>query len=118
MEIENRLFRRRRSENSIDAGSLEKITGFELEKGLDVTSLVKRYKNLGFQASQLGRAAELLERMKKEEASIFLSCSANIISSGLREIVAQLVKLKLVKGIVATTAFVEEDVIKTLSPFL
>ncbi|MCD6139777.1 MAG: deoxyhypusine synthase, partial [Thermococcus sp.] len=53
-----------------------------------------------------------------EEVRVFLGYTSNIISSGLREIIAYLVKHKKVDVIVTTAGGVEEDFIKALKPFL
>ncbi len=55
--------------------------------------------------------------MRAEKCEIFLSMTSNMISSGLREIVAQLVKEKTVKAIITTTGAIEEDVMKSMKPF-
>ncbi|MFH1786108.1 MAG: deoxyhypusine synthase family protein, partial [archaeon] len=105
----------KKSSGSIDIASLDKIKGF------DPTLLggyASRFKRLGFQASELGRACELVDEIKKEKCAIFLTCTSNMVSSGLREIIAQLCEKKLITAIVTTTGAIEEDVIKTMSPFL
>jgi deoxyhypusine synthase len=98
------------------------------------------YKNMGFQAANLGKAIEIINKMlswrlsdepinekddeetrdetyrKNTKTTIFLGYTSNLISSGLRETIKFLVKNKLVDCIVTTAGGVEEDFIKCLAP--
>ncbi len=115
--MDNQSFKRKKESKTIDVKELEKIKGFKLDKTLTALELLKNYKNLGFQASNIAKASELIQKMKKENVDIFLTATSNMVSSGLREIIAQLVKNKLVKAIITTTGFIEEDIIKAKNPF-
>jgi len=97
---------------------MEEIKGIKIEKGLNVQDLVKNMNNFGFQATQVSRAASLIKKMKKEKATIFLSITSNMVSSGLREVIAHLVKNKLVDAIITSVGSIEEDFMKTKKPFL
>ncbi|MBU2101090.1 deoxyhypusine synthase [Candidatus Micrarchaeota archaeon] len=83
-----------------------------------ITELVNSMKSIGFQASHLGKAAEVLREMKKEKATIFLSFTSNMVSSGLRELFAFMVKHKMVDAIITSVGSIEEDLMKTEKPFL
>ncbi|MBI5065887.1 deoxyhypusine synthase [Candidatus Woesearchaeota archaeon] len=115
--MENISFKRKKEQKTIDVNNLEKIQGFKLDKNVSALELLKNYKTLGFQASHVAKAAELIQKMKKEKVDIYLTATSNMMSSGLREIIAQLVKHKLVKAIITTTGFIEEDVMKTKKDF-
>ncbi|MBS3062968.1 MAG: deoxyhypusine synthase [Candidatus Diapherotrites archaeon] len=117
MTQKNPSFRRRKASKSIDLQQLPPVQGFALDKNLSVRQLLGHYSSLGFQASNLGRAVELVQRMKKDQAAVFLSLTSNMVSSGLREIIAQLVRHKLVAAIVTSTGAIEEDCIKSRHPF-
>ena len=97
---------------------MKQIKGIKLNKNTKVTELVKGMENIGFQATQLSRAVKVIEKMKKENAVIFLSLTSNMVSSGLREIIAQLIKNKFVDAVITSTGSIEEDLIKTEKPFL
>lgn len=115
--MDNKSFRRTKEANNIDINKLEKIKGFKIDKNTKLSELPALYKNLGLQGSNVGIAFDLLKKMKDEKVAIFLSCTSNMISSGLREIIAQLVKNKAVKAIVTTTGAVEEDIMKCKDNF-
>ena len=52
------------------------------------------------------------------EITVFMGYTSNIVSSGLREIIAHLAKFKKMDVIVTTAGGVEEDFIKCLKPFV
>ena len=115
--MDNKSFRRTKEANNIDVNKLEKIKGFKIDKNIKLSEIPNLYKTLGLQGSNVGIAFDLLKKMKDENVAIFLSCTSNMISSGLREIIAQLVKNKAVKAIITTTGAVEEDIMKCKANF-
>ena len=92
--------------------------GIKLDKKTKITDLVSGMGNIGFQATQLSKAVKTIQRMKKDKAVIFLSFTSNMVSSGLREIIAQLIKNKFVDAVITSVGSIEEDLIKTEKPFL
>ena len=115
--MDNKSFRRTKETDSIKINNLEKIKGFKIDKNIKLSEIPALYKTLGLQGSNVGIAFDLLKKMKDEKVAIFLSCTSNMISSGLREIIAQLVKNKAVKAIITTTGAVEEDIMKCKDNF-
>lgn len=115
--MKNPSFKRKRQDASIDVRKLGRIKGFSLDPSMHVRELLAHYKSIGFQASHLGLASEIIHTMKKKKSTIFLACTSNMASSGLREIIAQLVKEKLIAAIITTTGFIEEDFMKSSAPF-
>jgi len=104
--------------------SMEKfpiIEGYNFEGSFDFRKFIENYQNMGFQGSNLGMAFKIFNKMieekKKNKLGLWLSFTGNMISSGNREIIAYLVKNKLVDGITTTAASLEEDVIKCIKPF-
>lgn len=94
------------------------IHGPDFNKEQDIQSLIESYKGMGFQASNLYGAVELIKEMRKNHATIYLAYTSGIISSGLRDIVRFLVEKKFVDVLVTTTGGIEEDLIKCLKPFV
>ncbi|MDE1870750.1 MAG: deoxyhypusine synthase [Candidatus Micrarchaeota archaeon] len=95
-----------------------KIRGYDFEKGFDAAGFFESYKDTGFQATNLGKAIDLLKRMQKDKAIIFLGFTSNVSTSGLRDILTYLVKGRKVHFLVTTTGGLEEDIIKTHGSFL
>lgn len=94
------------------------ISGHEFSNNPTLKDFVGRYESVGFQASHLGRAIKIARKMRDEKVTIFLGYTSNMISSGVRESILHLVKNKMVHVLVTTAGGVEEDIIKTLKPFV
>jgi len=107
--------------NYMSMDRFPKIEGYDFEGKFEFRKFIDSYQGMGFQGSNLGIAFDILSRMidekKKGKLKIWMSFTGNMISSGNREIIAFLVKNKLVDGIVTTAASIEEDVIKCIKPF-
>ena len=114
---------------------------YSKDNALDMraSDLVKAMKNMGFQATSLGRACEIIDAMRSwrgkhiseleehnrkghfdengyQRATIFIGYTSNLISSGLRETLRFLVQHKMVDAVVTTAGGIEEDFIKCLAP--
>jgi len=94
------------------------IKGFEIRKGEKVSDLVKSMKNMGLQATNVANAVEIIKEMEKNKTTIFLTFTSNMISSGLRELFAQLCREKKIHVIITTVGSIEEDFMKSDKPFL
>jgi deoxyhypusine synthase len=94
------------------------IKGYDFENGIDFDRLMESFKYTGVQATNLGMGIEIVKQMIDGKAVIFLSCTSNIISSGLREVVRFLVKHRHVHALSISAGGVEEDIIKCLKPFV
>lgn len=90
---------------------------------ITISSLISGMGNMGFQASNLSRAVQIIDKMRSyrcpetgKKATIFLGYTSNLISSGLRSTLRYLVEHKHVSAIVTTAGGIEEDLIKCLAP--
>ena len=59
------------------------IHGPDFNKELSLQEIINSYKGIGFQASNLSKAIELIKKMREEKCTIFLAYTSGIISSGL-----------------------------------
>jgi deoxyhypusine synthase len=91
---------------------MEYIQDFKWTKGMTVKDLVDSYHNLGYQSSELKKAADVIVKMKKDSAKIFLTFTSNMVTSGLRGFFSQLIKNKIANVIVTTVGGIEEDIMK------
>ena len=105
-------------EKNINIDHFPHIQGYDFNSKFDLGKFLKAYSTTGFQASKLGEAIEIVKAMRREKAIIFLSYTSNMVSSGVREIIRYLVEHKLVDVLVSTAGGIEEDLIKTLKPFV
>lgn len=94
------------------------IEGTDFESANTLEAITRSLASTGFQASNLGRAIELVRQLVSRRNPVYLSFTGNIISSGLREVVAFLAKHRYVSAIVTTASGIEEDAIKAIGPFL
>lgn len=86
------------------------IKDIELKEGMTVNELVTQlYEAGGFTAKHVGQAVDILEEMIKEKATIFLSFPAAIIATGVRGVIKELVKRKLVDVIITTCGTLDHD---------
>ncbi|MBN2566925.1 deoxyhypusine synthase [Candidatus Woesearchaeota archaeon] len=93
------------------------VEGIRIEPGMKAADLAERYGAVGFQASRVGEAVRLIRRMKQDKALVILTFTSNMVSSGLRELFAQLAKERFVDLIITGIGSVEEDLMKTRAPF-
>jgi len=95
-----------------------KIEGYDFNQGVSYPELVNSFSTTGFQASHLSRAIEIVNKMISENATVYLSFTSNMVSSGLRDIFRYLIENKKVNYVVTTGGGIEEDIIKCLGDFI
>ena len=102
---------------SIDLTNLPSVTGFDFNPDFDFKKLLESYATTGFQATNLGRAISIVKQMRKDNATIFLSYTSNMVSSGLRDIIRWLVEHKKINYLITTAGGIEEDILKVSGDF-
>lgn len=90
------------------------VSGPDFSNGATLRSFIKSYGSIGFQAANIELAINEIDRMRGTK--VFLGCTSNIISSGLRDTVAHLARHRHVDVMVISGGGIEEDIIKTLLP--
>lgn len=100
-----------------DLSTLKDIKGHDYEQALDIAKLIDGYAGMGFQGSNLAKAIDVINIMRREQAFIFFGCTSNMVSCGLRESITYLAKHKLVHCIVTATGGIDEDLLKCWGPF-
>ncbi len=78
-----------------------------------IRELTENMGSTGFQATHIKEAIELIKRMKEENATIFLSFTSNLMATGLRSIIAGMVKKGYVDVIITTGGSLDHDFIRT-----
>ena len=69
----NISFKRKATDNSIDVRKLRVIRGFPLNKDAKIAEFLENYKSIGFQASHIGKAVNIIKAIKKRKCCI-ISC--------------------------------------------
>jgi len=90
------------------------VKDLKWEKGMQVNELVKQMGSCGFQGIELKKAADVVIKMKKSGAKIYLTYTSNMVTSGLRGFFAQMIKLGMVDVIVTTVGGIEEDIMRAI----
>ncbi|KAF9534896.1 Deoxyhypusine synthase [Crepidotus variabilis] len=114
------------------------VEGPNFDQPQTLNSFLQSYERIGFQANSLGKAINIVNKMRKWRLSdepvteaeseeyqdpevrsntrcnIFLGYTSNLISSGLREVILYLTKHRHITAIVTTAGGIEEDFIKCL----
>ena len=93
------------------------IKGYDFNRGIDYEKIIDSYLSTGFQASHFAKAIEIIDKMIKEKVTIFLGCSSNLVTSGIRDIIRYLAEHKKIDVFVTTAGGIEEDIIKCLGDF-
>lgn len=127
---------------SSDAPTTPVVKGYNIPDSFEINyqQLLNSYLFSGFQATNLGLAFNQINEMlhfqlseidpenppkmygfpsyqnkgKTRHCKIFLGCTSNLISSGMRELIKFIVKYHLIDVLVITAGGVEEDLIKCL----
>ena len=93
------------------------VRGYDFRGEFDFADLLASYETTGFQASHVTEAIDLIQQMREADAKIYLTLTSNIVSSGLRETVAAMVREGLVDVLITTSGSITEDIIKAERPF-
>lgn len=93
------------------------VRGYDFRGEFDFGALLDSYATTGFQATAVAEAIDLIETMQAADATVYLTLTSNIVSSGLREVVAAMIREELVDVVVTTSGSITEDIIKTAKPF-
>ncbi len=94
---------------------LKPIRHIKIEKGIRASELVSRMKEIGFNASHLGEASEILdEAIKDRECNVFFGMAGALVPGGMREIIIDMLDKKLVNVFVTTGANLTHDLIEAL----
>lgn len=105
-------------EKCINLDHLPHIKGYDFNEKFDFDKFLKSYSSTGFQATKLSEAIQIIKAMIREKSTIFLAYTSNIVSSGIRDVIRYLVEHKFVHALITTAGGIEEDVIKSIKPFV
>ncbi|MGQ9759023.1 MAG: deoxyhypusine synthase [Candidatus Methanomethylicaceae archaeon] len=92
----------------------EKIQDLFIDKEERVSDLVGHFRKMGgFMAPRLSKAVEVLKEMSSYGATGFLSFTGNVISTGLRGVLAQMIKSGLFHAVVTTCGALDHDIARS-----
>jgi deoxyhypusine synthase len=79
---------------------------------------VEALSGCGFQATNIGVAAGIIGKMKKEGATVFLTFTSNMVASGLRGLFTELCRRKFVDAIITAGGSLDHDLIRCEKDYL
>ncbi len=91
------------------------VKDVKVKEGMKIRDLIKIYEDIhGFTAADLVRAVKILiEGIKKADLK-FLAFTGNLVATGLRGIIAQLIDCKFFNVIITTCGTVDHDIARSL----
>ncbi len=94
-----------------DPGKAKPVKDIALEKSMKVSELIEQFSSTGgFTAKKLADAVDIVEEMVRDEkTTVFLSYPAAIISTGVRGVVKELARRKLVDVMITTCGTLDHD---------
>ncbi|BBL45775.1 deoxyhypusine synthase [Nanobdella aerobiophila] len=98
---------------------MEPIKDLKIKKDIKVSELLEQFKNIGgFQAQELYRGYEALKDMFNDKEVIkILSFPADIISTGIRGLIRDIIKNKLFDIIITTTGTLDHDIARLVNDY-
>lgn len=95
---------------------LEPVKHIKINGKLTVDQLIRQFKNSGsFGAGRLSTACDIYERMVRDEkCTIFLALAGAVVPAGMRSLVADLIRERLVDVVVSTGANMVHDTIEAV----
>jgi len=99
--------------------SLRKVTDISIDSLMSISDLVKGYgKAGGFTARYISEAHEILVKsLKNKDTRVFLSFTADIIATGLRGIIRDMIKLNWIDIIITTCGSWDHDIARTFKDY-
>jgi len=93
----------------------EEVADYSISEVRNVHDLVSRLaRSGGFQAREVGRSLRILtEMMKDPDCTRFLSFTANIVSTGLRGVLADVIRERMVDVVVTTGGTADHDIARS-----
>lgn len=86
------------------------VEDLNLKKGITLYELLKQFKDSGgFTAKKISVALDILNEMKSEDTTVFLSFPACIVATGTRGVIKEMVKEKIVDVIITTCGTLDHD---------
>jgi len=84
----------------------------KIDTGSKVSDLVGSFKNSSIQARNIYKCANVFKKMlqDKKQTTVYLGLAGPLIAAGLRDIIRNMIKLKMVDIVVSTGAIIYQDI--------
>ena len=93
---------------------MEEVRDVKLKKGMTLDELIDVYREIhGFMASHLVKAVEILKKMMLEADVKILTFTANLVATGLRGVLAQLIESRKFNVVITTAGAIDHDIARS-----
>ncbi|HVO77366.1 MAG TPA: deoxyhypusine synthase [Methanomassiliicoccales archaeon] len=90
------------------------VKDIQIGKAMTVDELmVQMRQSGGFTGRKLAEAVDIIEKMMRHDCTIFLSFPADIMATGTRGVIVELVRRKMVDAIITTCGTLDHDLART-----
>jgi len=94
---------------------MDKVIPVKVEKDMKVKNLIDSFKSSAFNARNLYNSCEIFKEMINDKKCVkFLGLSGAMVPAGMKQIIIDMVKKKMVDVIVSTGANLTHDIIEAL----
>ncbi|MFH1055042.1 MAG: deoxyhypusine synthase [Candidatus Altiarchaeota archaeon] len=97
---------------------MDKVKDIRVAGRDSARELVGKLGSTGFQASELKAAVGIIREMREADATIFLAFTANMMASGLRGVLTQMVDEGLADAVITSGGSIDHDIIRSYKPYL
>ncbi|MCL4447986.1 MAG: deoxyhypusine synthase [Thermoplasmatales archaeon] len=89
---------------------MKPVEDMKIRRGMRVAELLEQFASSGgFTAPKLGAAVKIIREMRENKVETFLSFTADIVSTGTRGAIVDLINLGMVNHIITTAGTVDHD---------
>ena len=93
---------------------MDRVRDVKLRKDMTLEEFIEIYRDVhGFMAGHLYQAVEIVKEMREKCDTRFLSFTGNIVSTGLRGVLAQLIENKVFNVVITTCGAVDHDIARS-----
>lgn len=93
----------------------KRVEDLILNDEMKASELVARFKNIGgFMAPRIYRAAEIIKEMSARDCTNFLAFTGNIVATGVRGVISQMIRKKIFHAIITTCGAIDHDIARSL----
>ncbi|MFV2041584.1 MAG: deoxyhypusine synthase family protein, partial [Candidatus Hydrothermarchaeales archaeon] len=92
---------------------MDRVAQIKIDRNSDITSVINEYRAAGVLGiGDLAKGVDIIEEMVKGGSTVFLGLAGPLVASGLRNIIADLIRDGLVQAVVSNGANLVHDLIE------
>ncbi len=98
---------------------MDKVIDLQIDENSDIDEIIRKMNDCGgFQAPIISRAVDILEKMIKDENCLkFISFPADIISTGIRGIIKEMIRKRWFDIVITTCGTLDHDIARSFKDY-